>query len=112
MRVLLDESVPRGLAAAIIGHDVTTVVDLGWAGTRNGDLLRLAAVEFDVFVTVDKNLPQQQDLGRYAIAVIVLDTRTNRLEDVSQLIPQLLDILHGPLSSPMVVSADSERGKP
>lgn len=103
MRILLDESVPRRLAGIITGHDVTTVVDVGWAGTQNGELLKLASAEFDVFVTVDKNLPQQQQLSQYAIVVVVLDAMTNRLEDLGPLVPSLLDVLTGPISSPIVL---------
>jgi hypothetical protein len=65
VRVLLDESVPRPLAALLKGHDVTTVGQHGWAGIRNGELLERASAEFDVLVTVDKNLPRQLDLRRY-----------------------------------------------
>lgn len=51
MRVLLDESVPRPLSQLIAGHDITTVVEHGWAGMRNGELLQRASDEFEVFVT-------------------------------------------------------------
>ena len=54
-------------------HEVQTVVELGWSGVKNGKLLAFAATEFDVFVTVDKNLPYQQNLAALPIAVIVLD---------------------------------------
>jgi uncharacterized protein (DUF433 family) len=57
MRLLLDESVPRKLRFALANHDVRTAVEMGWSGRRNGEPLSLAAVDFDVFVTVDKNLP-------------------------------------------------------
>ena len=57
MRVLLDECLPRRLKQAIVGFDVATVSDAGWAGKSNGELLGLAADDFDVFVTVDQNLP-------------------------------------------------------
>jgi hypothetical protein len=40
--------------------DVRTVAEQGWVGISNGQLLALAAAEFDVFVTVDRNLPFQQ----------------------------------------------------
>lgn len=65
MRVLLDECLPHRLKQAIVGYDVATVSDAGWAGKSNGELLRLAVEEFDVFVTVDQNLPAQQNLERY-----------------------------------------------
>jgi hypothetical protein len=60
MRVLLDECVPRALRNDIPGHEVRTVADIGWAGVKNGELLRLAAAEFDLLITVDRNLEYQQ----------------------------------------------------
>jgi hypothetical protein len=35
------------------------VLQAGWAGIQNGELLRLAQTQFDVFVTVDRNLAFQ-----------------------------------------------------
>jgi predicted nuclease of predicted toxin-antitoxin system len=93
VRVLLDECVDRRLAQEILGHDVNTVPELGWAGLTNGELLAHAEREFDVFVTVDGNLPFQQPLARFPIAVVVLRARSNRLTDLRDLIPQLLAAL-------------------
>lgn len=67
MRVLLDECVDRRLAREIVGHEVTTVPEAGWAAVKNGDLLVLAEKSFDVFVTVDRNLSFQQSLPRFAM---------------------------------------------
>jgi hypothetical protein len=64
--VLLDECVDRRLAGDIVGHDVTTVPDAGWAAFKNGELLTRAQQEFDVLVTVDRNLPFQQGLLRFS----------------------------------------------
>jgi len=93
MRVLLDESLPRRLARLIPGHDVRTVKQMGWAGMRNGPLLRLASQEFNVFVTADQNLGFQQNLADLPIAVIVLAAATNRLESLRPLLPDLLTVL-------------------
>jgi predicted nuclease of predicted toxin-antitoxin system len=60
MRILLDESLPRRLRSAFAGHEVATVVEAGWSGIENGELLRLAAARFDIFVTADQNLQYQQ----------------------------------------------------
>ena len=98
MRVLLDECVDRRLARDIVGHDVTTVPEAGWAALKNGELLSHAEREFAAFITVDRNLPVQQDLSRYAIAVIVLRARSNRVTDLRGLIPQLLAAL--PVAKP------------
>lgn len=63
---------------------------MGWATIKNGELLTLSAEHFDVFVTVDRNLSFQQNLGVLPIAVIVLRARTNRLADLRPLVPVLL----------------------
>src|ERR1700719_4616563 len=55
MRVLLDEFVPRGLCAELPGHEVKTVAEAGWAGAKNGTLLQLAATQFHVLLTDDRN---------------------------------------------------------
>jgi len=92
MRVLLDECLPRRLKRSIEGHDISTVQEAGWAGKSNGELLILADERFDVFVTIDLNLPAQQNLGS-GIAVITLAAPTNRFQDLEPLVPDLLDAL-------------------
>ena len=89
MRLLLDESIPAKLRRALLNHDVRTVVEMGWSGVRNGKLLALAADGFDAFVTVDKNLPYQQNLTRLPVAVIVLDAVSNELSALLPLLPLL-----------------------
>jgi len=56
MRILLDECVPWPMHRLLAGHDCTTVQQCGWGGIKNGDLLRLAEGEFDMFVTSDQNI--------------------------------------------------------
>jgi len=79
MRLLLDESIPVKFRRSLLSHDVRTVVEMGWSGVKNGKLLALAANEFDAFVTVDKNLPYQQNLITLPVAVVVLDAVSNEL---------------------------------
>ena len=90
MRILLDECVDRRLAREIVGHEVKTVQEMGWAGVKNGHLLSLMSQHFDVFVTVDNNLSFQQNLAAVAAAVFVLRASTNRLVDLRTLLPELL----------------------
>ena len=91
MRVLLDECLPRRLRRALPGHEVRTVQELGWAGTKNGELLRRAAAEgFEVFVTVDRNLEYQQHVPGLGLAVVALRARSN---DVADLEPLMHDVL-------------------
>jgi hypothetical protein len=51
---------------------VITVQRRGWAGIKNGDLLALAEKEFDLFVTVDRKIANEQDLTRFTLAVVLL----------------------------------------
>jgi predicted nuclease of predicted toxin-antitoxin system len=93
VKILLDECIDRRLAKDIAGHEVKTVPQMGWATIKNGELLALAEKDFEVFVTVDRNLSFQQHLPRYTIAVIVLRARSNRLQDLRPLVPKLLEML-------------------
>jgi hypothetical protein len=78
MKILLDECVDWRLSRDLQEHEVKTARQMGWATVRNGELLALASEAFDVFVTVDRKLPSQQNLNVLAIAVVVLRARTNR----------------------------------
>lgn len=93
MRILLDESLPRPLARLLSEHDVRTVAAMGWGGKRNGELLQLAAADFDALLTADQNLEHQQNLGALPVAVIILVSPTNRMEALRLLIPALLQTL-------------------
>lgn len=90
MRVLLDECVDWRLSRDIVGHDVKTAYQMGWATIKNGELLALAAEHFDVFISVDRNLAFQQNVTALAISVIVLSAKSNRLADLKPLVPRLL----------------------
>jgi hypothetical protein len=57
---------------------------------ENGELLTRASDDFDVFVTVDRNLSFQQNIGSVPVGVIVLRAKTNRFSDLEPLIPDLL----------------------
>jgi len=89
MRLLLDECVPARLRRALPNHEVATVVQAGWSGVKNGKLLALAAAHYEVFVTVDKNLPYQQNASTLPLAVVVLDAVSNELHHLLALIPAL-----------------------
>ena len=95
MRVLLDECLPRRLKRELVGHDARTAPEMGWASKRNGELLALAAGEFDAFLTADRNLSYQQDVSAFDIAVVVLIAQGNSIEHLRPLVPSLLKVLDG-----------------
>ncbi len=89
MRLLLDECVPARLGKALRSHQVSTVPQEGWSGVTNGKLLALAATKFEAFITVDKNLPYQQNISALPISVFVLDALSNELGYLLPLVPKL-----------------------
>jgi len=93
MRVLLDECVPRKLRNELPGHDVKTVADMKWAGTKNGELLQRAASQFDALVTVDQGIPYQQNLAGIALALIIVQAPGNDIKDLRPALPELLRVL-------------------
>ena len=93
MRILLDESLPRNLKLELPGHDAQTVQKRGWSGLKNGELLREASREFQVFLTGDRNLEFQQNLTTLPIAVIVMVAVNNRIETLRSLVPDVLKAL-------------------
>ena len=90
MKLLLDECVDQRLAKDISGHETNSVHRRGWNGSKNGELLTLAASEFDVLVTTDRNLAFQQNIHQFEISIVVLEARSNRLAELQQLVPELL----------------------
>jgi hypothetical protein len=98
VKILLDECVPKRPGRFLLGHEVTTTPDAGWAGTRNGDPLRRAAGQFEIFITVDRNLSFQQNLANLPLPVIVLHSRSNKLRDLKEHISTLQQLLKSPLT--------------
>jgi predicted nuclease of predicted toxin-antitoxin system len=84
MKVLIDECAPKALKQSLAahGHESLTVQEAGWSGKQNGELLALAETKFDVLITVDTNLQYQQNLTKRKIAIVVIQSQSNRLEDL------------------------------
>ena len=93
MRVLPDECLPRRLKVELSDHELRTAQEAGWAGVKNGLLLQLAAEQFDVFLTVDRDLTFQQNVKGLKIGVIVMVAQSNRLVDLRPLMAQVRQAL-------------------
>ncbi|MCX6905212.1 MAG: hypothetical protein NTW03_17385 [Verrucomicrobia bacterium] len=79
MRILLDECVPWPMRRLLAGHECMTAQQRGWGDIKNGDLLRLAEGEFDLFITTDQNIRYQQNLAGRRIPILELSTNKLRL---------------------------------
>lgn len=80
---------PADLIAELRAHDVRTVGQMRWKGMANGELLTLAAKQFDVLISMDKNMLVEQDLSRYRIGLVLVRARNNRIESLRPLVPAI-----------------------
>lgn len=87
MRILFDQGTPVPLRRALMGHDVATAHELGWASLSNGDLLQEAEGKFNLLITTDQNLQYQQSVAGKQLAILVLPTTNWR-----QLLPHAQQI--------------------
>jgi len=90
VRVLLDECVNTGVRAAFPGTDVKTVTEIGWRSSKDGPLLSFAQNSFDVFVTIDRKLEHQQNIGLLNLGIVVVHVRNNELNSYRALFEALL----------------------
>ena len=99
MKLLLDESAPKRLASFFPEQfQVRTVQQMGWAGSKNGDLLRLAAASgFDALVTVDRGFEHEQNPTHLAVPVVIAIAPRNRLQELRPLVPGIVSVLSGDL---------------
>ena len=95
MKILLDESLPRKLRYDFSEeHEVLTVRDMGWLGKKNGELLRLMTENnFKLFITVERNLPYQQNLKRLPLTIVVLRSKDNTRQTLRLLISKIFERL-------------------
>ena len=91
MRIIIDECVPSIVKHGLPSLNIVSVQDMGWAGIKNGELLRLVAAEFDIFITSDKNLRHQQNLAEIDVAIILIPS--NQVPIVKALLPQINEAL-------------------
>src|SRR6266545_1859721 len=78
MKILLDECMPWPMHKLLTGHQCMTAQQRGWGGIKNGDLLKRAEGEFDLFITSDQNIRYQQNLAGRRIPILELSTNDLR----------------------------------
>jgi len=75
VRILFDQGTPVPLRKILTSHQVETAFERSWSTLTNGELLAADEQEgFEVFVTTDRNLQDQQNLVGLRIAIVVLSS--------------------------------------
>lgn len=110
MKILLDENMPTKVKYDFgESYNVSTVRDMGWLGKKNGELLGLAAFNgFDIFITLDKNLKNQQNLNKVDLKFIVLLAKDNKHQTLQPYIGKVKELLQNndELPKVLIVSID------
>jgi predicted nuclease of predicted toxin-antitoxin system len=108
MKILLDECVTKRLKSHLAEFEVNTIHEMGWNGKKNGELVSLCtANQFEVLLTIDKNLGFQQNLKNYNIIVAVLNSKTSKLEELIKFLPAFKTRISG-LKAPALLLVDLE----
>ena len=88
MKILLDECVTKRLKRHLEEFEVYTVREMGWGGIKNGKLMGLCVENnFDILLTIDKNLMFQQNLSKYSLTIVVINSLTSKLEELTEFLP-------------------------
>jgi predicted nuclease of predicted toxin-antitoxin system len=95
MKILLDENLPHELRLLLIPmHEVFTVSYLGWSALENGDLLSQAAsTGFEAPITKDQGIEHEQNMADLPMSVVVIRAKTNKIDDIRPVVPELLSAL-------------------
>ena len=95
MKILLDECVNKRLKSHLSGFEVYTVNEMKWCGVKNGKLMSLCvANQFDIILTIDKNIIHQQNLEKYPVSIVVFDVSSSKIEELMLVIPSFLKQIH------------------
>jgi len=97
MKLLFDESLPRQLADHFPDDfEIHTVQRMGWAGSKNGDLLRLAGSHgFDALITADQGIEHQQNIDRLPVPVVAMIAQRTRVQELRLLVNKVVDLAVG-----------------
>ncbi len=109
MKIILDECLPKKLKACFQNHEVSTVPEEGWAGKKNGELLKLIEKDFEAFITVDRNLSFQQNTLTTRILIVVIFCKSNRFQDLERLTPEIEAALAGPKRNAVIEVVDDSK---
>ena len=87
MKILFDECVTKKLKKYFFDFEVYTVTEMGWSGVKNGKLMTLCVeYNFDVLLTIDKNLMYQQNLEKYPLSIAVFNCTSSQILDLVPLV--------------------------
>jgi len=90
MKILLDECVTKKLIPFLKDHEVSTVSQMKWNGLKNGELIsKVEQGGFEMLLTIDKKIKYQQNISKYDIIIVIINTPSSAIQFLSEYIPNL-----------------------
>ena len=88
MKILLDECVTKRLKKHLEEFEVYTVRELELSGIKNGKLMTYCVEnDFDILLTIDKNLMFQQNIDAYPVTIVLLNSLSSKIEELVTFLP-------------------------
>ena len=88
MKILLDECVTKRLKPHLKEYEVFTVTEMRWNGIKNGELMSLCVNKnFDLLLTIDKNFMFQQNISKFKLTIVILNSLTSKIEELILFMP-------------------------
>ncbi len=105
MTLLLDENLPRKLKYRFSdAYEVLTVPEMGWSGIKNGDLLqRMESKGLKVLLSIDKNMSHQQNLEKYEVSLVVLNSKDARYASLVEFVPRIEKLLESEIQPGLII---------
>jgi hypothetical protein len=88
------------------------ITSLTWVGRPGGTVSfskLMLAQGFEALLTVDRNLPFQQNLRTSGIAVVVVVARTNRVKELRPIMPKVQEALGTVKAGQVIIAAGRVR---
>lgn len=88
MKILLDECISKRLKKYLEDFEVFTISELKVLGIKIGKLLRFCVDNrFDILLTIDKNMRFQQNIEKYPLSVVILNSFSSKVEELIEFLP-------------------------
>ena len=104
-KILIDENIDVNLKLHLEDFDIYTVSEMGWNSKKNGELIKLASNNsFTHLLTLDKSLRYQQNLSKYPLNFILLNSPNSKIDTLLKFLPQIKEhILNSPQIKLMII---------
>ena len=95
MKVLIDECCPKKLKNLLSFPDIEckTVREIGYASKKNGELISLIEGIYDVLVTIDGSIKDQQNITERRLSILRIRAKSSDISSIAPFVPEIIAAL-------------------